>query len=55
MLHVLSEKYSLIVTVEENQLIGGYGQMVSAFLHKMYARISFLLWVFPIILWVMPL
>ena len=34
MLHVLSEKYSLIVTVEENQLIGGYGQMVSAFLHK---------------------
>ena len=34
MLHVLSKKYSLIVTVEENQLIGGYGQMVSAFLHK---------------------
>lgn len=34
MLHVLSQKYSLIVTVEENQLIGGYGQMVSAFLHK---------------------
>lgn len=34
MLHVLSKKYSLIVTVEENQLIGGYGQMISAFLHK---------------------
>ncbi|MDO5146779.1 MAG: 1-deoxy-D-xylulose-5-phosphate synthase [Eubacteriales bacterium] len=26
--------YPLIVTVEENELAGGYGQMVSAFLHK---------------------
>ena len=34
LLHELAAKYSLIVTIEENQLIGGYGQMVSAFLHK---------------------
>lgn len=34
LLHELARKYSLIVTVEENQLIGGYGQMVSAFLHR---------------------
>lgn len=34
LLHELAKEYSLIVTVEENQLIGGYGQMVSAFLHK---------------------
>ena len=34
LLHALAKKYSLIVTVEENELIGGYGQMVSAFLHK---------------------
>lgn len=30
----LAAKYPLIVTVEENELIGGYGQMVSAFLHR---------------------
>ena len=34
LLRELAKKYSLIVTVEENQLIGGYGQMVSAFLHR---------------------
>ena len=34
LLHEFAAKYSLIVTIEENQLIGGYGQMVSAFLHK---------------------
>ena len=34
LLKELTRKYSLIVTVEENQLIGGYGQMVSSFLHK---------------------
>lgn len=34
LLQELAAKYSLIVTVEENQLIGGYGQMVSAFLHR---------------------
>lgn len=34
MLYELAEKYSCIVTVEENQLTGGYGQMVSAFLHR---------------------
>ena len=34
LLRKLAKKYSLIVTVEENQLIGGYGQMVSAFLHR---------------------
>ena len=34
MLMELANKYSLFVTVEENQLIGGYGQVVSAFLHK---------------------
>ena len=34
LLHELAAKYSLIVTIEENQLIGGYGQMVSAFFHK---------------------
>lgn len=30
----LAEKYEYIVTVEENELCGGYGQMVSAFLHQ---------------------
>ena len=34
LLRELAAKYPLIVTVEENELIGGYGQMVSAFLHK---------------------
>lgn len=34
LLKKLAEKYPLIVTVEENELIGGYGQMVSAFLHR---------------------
>lgn len=34
LLHELAAKYSLIVTIEENQLIGGYGQMVSAFFHR---------------------
>ena len=33
-LHQLAEEYGCIVTVEENQLTGGYGQMVSAFLHR---------------------
>ena len=47
MLHVLSKKYSLIVTVEENQLIGGlWADWFLLFSIKMYARISFLLWVF---------
>lgn len=30
----LAEKYEYIVTVEENELCGGYGQMVSAFFHQ---------------------
>ena len=34
LLRELAAKYPLIVTVEENELIGGYGQMVSAFLLK---------------------
>ena len=34
LLHKLAKKYSFIVTVEENQLTGGYGQMISAFLHR---------------------
>ena len=34
MLHQLAKEYSCIVTVEENQLTGGFGQMVSAFLHR---------------------
>lgn len=34
MLHQLAQEYSCMVTVEENQLTGGFGQMVSAFLHR---------------------
>lgn len=34
MLHMVAEKYSLIVTVEENEKSGGYGQRVSSFLHE---------------------
>lgn len=34
MLHEVAQKYSWIVTVEENELTGGFGQKVSAFLHK---------------------
>ena len=38
----LAEEYSLIVTVEENQLTGGFGQTLSAFLHKMKADVRLL-------------
>lgn len=34
LLHQLAAEYPLFVTVEENQLTGGFGQMVSAFLHR---------------------
>ena len=34
MLHKAAREYDCIVTVEENQLTGGFGEMVSAFLHR---------------------
>ena len=34
MLHELAERYPLLVTLEENVLSGGYGEAVSAFLHR---------------------
>lgn len=34
MLHALAAKYPVFVTLEENVLSGGYGEAVSAFLHR---------------------
>ena len=38
----LAEEYPLLVTVEENQLTGGFGQNLSAFLHKQKADVRLL-------------
>lgn len=38
----LAEQYSLLVTVEENEKNGGFGQMVSSFLHERSCHCDFL-------------